>query len=68
VVGFGASLGGDGKPFVARRRDQSGCSRKCGDAMYMRRYRRAAYRKGDRPTASARKSAERRLRLVKQRS
>jgi hypothetical protein len=57
-----------GKLFVARRRDQLGCSRKCGDAMYMRRYRRAEYSKSDRPTPNARKSAKRRLSLVKKRS
>jgi len=46
--------------YVARRRDQLGCSRKCGDTVYMRRYRRAEYRNGSRPTASAIRSARRR--------
>jgi hypothetical protein len=57
-----------GKLFVARGRDQLGSSRRCGDAMYMRRYRRTEYRKRDRPTPSGRKSAVRRLSLVQKRS
>lgn len=57
-----------GKLFVARRRDQLGCSPRCGDVAYMRRYRRAAYRKDSRQTSSARNSAKRRLSLVKRRS
>jgi hypothetical protein len=57
-----------GKLFVARRRDQLGCSRRCGDAMYMRRYRRAEDRNGAKRTPSARNSAERRMGLLKKRS
>lgn len=56
------------KLFVPRRRDQIGCSRKCGDAMYMRRYRSATYRNGSKKTPSARDSAERRMRALKKRS
>jgi hypothetical protein len=47
--------------YVGRRRDQLGCSRKCGDTVYMRRYRRAEYRNGSKPTASAIRSARRRM-------
>jgi hypothetical protein len=35
--------------YVARRRDQLGCSRKCGDTLYMRRYRNPEYRNRNRP-------------------
>ncbi len=35
--------------YVARRRDQLGCSRKCGDTLYMRRYRNPEYRRRNRP-------------------
>jgi hypothetical protein len=48
------------KLYVGRRRDQLGCSRKCGDTVYMRRYRRLDYRNGSKPTASAIRSARRR--------
>jgi len=48
------------KLYVGRRRDQLGCSRKCGDTVYMRRYRRSEYRNGIKPTASAVRSARRR--------
>jgi hypothetical protein len=54
-----------GKLFVGLRRDQLGCTRKCGDAEYMRRYRQAKYRTGNSSTASARKSASRRLAALK---
>jgi hypothetical protein len=33
-----------GKLYVGRRRDQLGCSRRCGDTLYMRRYRNPEYR------------------------
>lgn len=56
-----------GKLFVARRRDQLGCSRPCGDVMYMRRYRSAASRGGNRRTANSINSARRRLSSVKRR-
>jgi hypothetical protein len=35
--------------YVARRRDQLGCSRKCGDTLYMRRYRNREYRNRNKP-------------------
>jgi hypothetical protein len=40
--------------YVARRRDQLGCSRKCGDTLYMRRYRTPEYRKRNRPDSKRR--------------
>jgi len=46
--------------YVARRRDQLGCSRKCGDTLYMRRYRRSEYRNRSKPTTSAIRSARHR--------
>jgi hypothetical protein len=54
--------------YVARRRDQLGCSRKCGDTVYMRRYRRAGYRNASRPTASAVRSAKRRTNSARKKS
>jgi hypothetical protein len=54
--------------YVARRRDQLGCSRRCGDTEYMRRYRRAAYRRGDKRTVNSLGSAGRRLNVVKTRN
>jgi len=47
--------------YVARRRDQLGCSRRCGDTVYMRRYRRSDYRNGSKRTKSAALSTARRL-------
>jgi len=44
------------KLYVARRRDQLGCSRKCGDTVYMRRYRRPKYRSKNKPGSEWRKS------------
>jgi hypothetical protein len=35
--------------YVARRRDQLGCSRKCGDTLYMRRYRNPEYQNRNKP-------------------
>jgi hypothetical protein len=49
--------------YVAKRRDQLGCSRRCGDTVYMRRYRRSGYRNGSKPTKNAARSAARRLHL-----
>jgi hypothetical protein len=49
--------------YVARRRDQLGCSRRCGDTVYMRRYRRSGYRSGSKSTKNAALSAARRLRF-----
>jgi hypothetical protein len=43
------------KLYVARRHDQLGCSRKCGDTVYMRRYRRAEYRHKNKPGSEWRK-------------
>jgi hypothetical protein len=40
--------------YVARRRDQLGCSRKCGDTLYMRRYRNPEYRNRNRPDSKRR--------------
>jgi hypothetical protein len=40
--------------YVARRRDQLGCSRQCGDTLYMRRYRNPEYRKRNRPDSKRR--------------
>jgi len=37
--------------YVARRRDQLGCSRKCGDTLYMRRYRNPEYRNRNQPNS-----------------
>lgn len=54
--------------YVARRRDQLGCSQRCGDTEYMRRYRRAAYRKGNKRTVNSLGSAGRRLNVVRTRN
>jgi hypothetical protein len=40
--------------YVARRRDQLGCSRKCGDTLYMRRYRNPEYRNRNSPDSKRR--------------
>ena len=37
--------------YVARRRDQLGCSRQCGDTLYMRRYRNPEYRNRNKPNS-----------------
>lgn len=47
--------------YVARRSDQLGCSRRCGDTLYMRRYRRPGYRNANKPSKNAARSAARRL-------
>jgi len=44
------------KLYVAWRRDQLGCSQKCGDTVYMRRYRRPKYRKKNKTGSEWRKS------------
>jgi hypothetical protein len=49
--------------YVARRRDQLGCSRRCGDTLYMRRYRRPGYRNASKPSKNAARSGARRLHL-----
>ncbi len=43
-VGRLGVCGACGNLYVARRCDQLGCSRQCGDTLYMRRYRNAEYR------------------------
>lgn len=42
------------KLYVTRRRDQLGCSRKCGDTVYMRRYRNPEYRNRNKPGSKRR--------------
>jgi hypothetical protein len=44
--------------YVARRRDQLGCSLKCGDTLYMRRYRNPEYRRRNRPDSKRRQLRE----------
>ena len=43
-----------GKLYVGRRRDQLGCSRRCGDTLYMRRYRNPQYRNRNKPDSKRR--------------
>jgi hypothetical protein len=48
-----------GKLCVGRRRDQLGCSRRCGDTLYMRRYRNPDYRNRNKSDSKRRQIRER---------
>lgn len=47
-----------GKLYVGLRRDQLGCSGKCGDTLYMRRYRNPNYRNRNKPHSKRRQIRE----------